>query len=409
MPKRARGLNAKSIETLPPGMIADGNGLYLQVTDKGARSWIFRFQRAGKRHDMGLGPTYLVGLAEARRRTLEMRRALLEGIDPLARKRSNALQAAVEQAKNITFREAADEYFKAHRDGWRSAHHAKRWQQSLAQHVHPTLGDLPVRAIDVGIVMRVLQPIWKTMPESASRIRGRIESVLDWTTVHGYREGDNPARWRGHLDKLLPRVAKVSRVQHHTALPYSEIGAFMAALRARNTAAARALEFLILTAARPGEAVGARWSEINVAERLWIVPADRMKAHREHRVPLSDAAMAVIEQMAAIRDGDFVFPGRSAGTAVSHTALSDQLPVLGFAVTAHGFRSTFRDWAAERTNFPNEVCEMALAHAVADRVEAAYRRGDLFQKRRQIMDAWARFCAAAAPTAGVVPLHAAAR
>jgi integrase len=276
----------------------------------------------------------------------------------------------------------------------------------LRDFVYPALGNLPVRAIDVALVMRVLQPLWTKMPESASRIRGRIESILDWAAVHGYRQGDNPARWRGHLENLLPNVAKVSKAQHHAALPYKQMGEFMAALRQRDTVTARALEFAILTAARPGEAIGARWDEINISERLWIVPASRMKAGREHRVPLSDAAMVVIQNMAAIRNSGHVFPGRASGSAVSHTALSEQIPAMGYQVTAHGFRSTFRDWCAEQTNFPSEVAEMALAHAVGDKVEAAYRRGDLFEKRRQLAEAWARWCDGA-PQGVVVPLSAA--
>jgi integrase len=256
--------------------------------------------------------------------------------------------------------------------------------------------------------MKVLEPIWAKMPETASRIRGRIESILDWATVRQYRTGDNPARWRGHLDKLLPKVSRVSRVRHHAALPYTEIGTFMAELRQRNTVTARALEFAILTAARPGEALGARWSEINMAERLWTIPASRMKANREHRVPLSDAAMAIVEKMAAVRHSDFVFPSRVNGSPLSHTALAKQPPAVGYEVTPHGFRSTFRDWAAERTNFPNEVAEMALAHAVGGKVEAAYRRGDLFEKRRQLASAWARFCTSpSAAVEVVVPLRVA--
>jgi len=394
MPKRAKGLTVKSVKTLGAGYHADGDGLYLQVTGNGGRSWIFRYQRHGKRRDMGLGPAHLVGLAEARRRALEFRRCLLEGIDPLERKRARDRAAAVEAAQTITFREAAERYIAAHQASWRAKQHLARWHQTMRDFVYPILGALPVEAVDVGLVTRVLEPIWTKMPETASRIRGRIELVLDWATVRQYRTGDNPARWRGHLDKLLPKISKVSKVQHHAALPYSEIGAFMAQLRRRETVTARALEFAILTAARPSEAIRARWSEIDMSDRLWIIPAARMKANREHRVPLSDAAMAIVKDMAARRESDFVFPGRSTGRAVSHTAFSDQLDAIGYqGVTAHGFRSTFRDWAAERTNFPNEVAEMALAHSVSNKVEAAYRRGDLFEKRRQLAEAWARYCA----------------
>ena len=404
MPKRAKGLTVKAVETLGKGYHADGGGLYLQVTSKGGRSWIFRYQCGGKRRDMGLGPLYLVGLAEARRLALDCRRCLFEGIDPLERKRARARTAAVDAAKTITFKEAAEQYIAAHQASWRAQQHLARWRQTMRDFAYPVLGDLPVQAIDVALIMKVLEPIWSKMPETASRIRGRIETILDWATVRQYRAGDNPARWRGHLDKLLPKVSKVSNVQHHAALPYAEIGAFMSALRERDTITARALEFAILTASRPGEALGTRWSEINMAERLWIIPAARMKANREHRVPLSDAAMAVVEKMAAVRHSDLVFTSRVNGSPLSHTALSKQPPALGYQVTPHGFRSTFRDWCAERTNFPNEVAEMALAHAVGDKVEAAYRRGDLFEKRRQLADAWARFCDTPIPKGEVVPL-----
>ena len=264
MPKRAKGLTVKSVKTLGAGYHADGDGLYLQVTGSGGRSWIFRYQRHGKRRDMGLGPAHLVGLAEARRRALELRRCLFEGIDPLERKRARDRAAAVEAAQTITFREAAERYIVAHQASWRAKQHLARWHQTMRDFVYPILGALPVEAVDVGLVTRVLEPIWTKMPETASRIRGRIELVLDWATVRQYRTGDNPARWRGHLDKLLPKVSRVSKVQHHAALPYSEIGAFMTQLRRRETVTARALEFAILTAARPSEAIGARWSEIDV-------------------------------------------------------------------------------------------------------------------------------------------------
>ncbi len=267
-------------------------------------------------------------------------------------------------------------------------------------------GDLPVAAVDTALVTKAIEPVWTLKPETASRVRGRIESVLDWAKARGYRAGDNPARWRGHLDNLLPARSKVRRVEHHAALPYGEAAAFMAELRRQEGMAARALEFAILTAARTSEVLGARWGEINIAERLWTVPGERMKAGREHRVPLSDAAMAIIEAMAERRQGEFVFAGARGGT-LSNMAMLMLLRRMGRGdLTAHGFRSTFRDWAAERTNFPADVAEMALAHTVADKVEAAYRRGDLFAKRRQLAEAWARFCDAPAAAGQVVPLRA---
>jgi integrase len=259
--------------------------------------------------------------------------------------------------------------------------------------------------VDVGLVMKAIEPIWTVKPETAGRVRGRIESILDWATTRGYRTGENPARWRGHLENLLPARSKVRRVEHYAALPYAAIGAFMAQLRQSDGPSARALAFLILTAARTGEVIGARWDEINVAERIWIVSADRMKAGREHRVPLSNAALAIVEKMAAIRAGEYVFPGGKAGRPMSNMALLMLLRRMGRGdLTAHGFRSTFRDWAAERANFPAEVAEMALAHTVSDKVEAAYRRGDLFEKRREIMAAWANFIDREKPVV-VVPMR----
>jgi integrase len=262
-----------------------------------------------------------------------------------------------------------------------------------------------VQAIDVALVMKVLEPIWKTKPETASRLRGRIEAVLDWATVRGYRKGENPARWRGHLDKLLPARSKVQKVEHHPALPYDEIADFGAVLRGQDGIGARALEFLILTAARTGEIIGGRWDEVDFEDKIWVVPAARMKAGREHRVPLSGAALAILKQMREIRESDAVFPGGKKGKPLSNMAMLAVLKRMGRNdLTAHGFRSTFRDWAAERTNFPREVVEMALAHTIDNKVEAAYRRGDLFQKRRQLMEAWARFCCTTRSHGEVVPI-----
>jgi integrase len=274
----------------------------------------------------------------------------------------------------------------------------------MRDHVNPIIGPLPVADIDTGLVVKVLQPIWTDKPATATRVRGAIESILDLARTAGYREGENPARWRGHLENLLPKPSKVRRAEHHAALPYSEIGAFMVELRERDTVGAAALEFVILTAARTGEALGATWDEINVAERLWIIPAERMKAHKEHRVPLSDAAMAIVERMAAVRTSDYIFPGQRGGQPLSASgALLAVLERMGWAdLTTHGFRSTFRDWCAERTAYPAEVAEMALAHSVGSAVEQAYRRSDLFDRRRRLMDDWARYCSATVPTTGEV-------
>ena len=354
--------------------------------------WLYRFQMHGRRRDMGLGPTDLYSLAEARQKALEARKLVAEGVDPIEARQAKRSAAAVDAAKGMTFRACAEAYINAHRSGWRNPKHAAQWPATLDAYAYPHFGSLPVQAVDVGLVLKAVEPIWTEKPETASRVRGRIESVLDWATARGYRQGENPARWRGHLENLLPPRSKVRRVEHHAALPYAEIAAFVADLRQQEGVGARALEFAILTAARTGEVIGARWGEINIAERLWTVPADRMKAGKEHRAPLSDAAMAIVEKMDAIRQGDHLFPGGKAERPISNMAMLMLLRRMGRDdLTAHGFRSTFRDWAAECTNFPAEVAEMALAHTVGDKLEAAYRRGDLFQKRREIMAAWANF------------------
>ena len=388
------------------GYYGDGGGLFLQVSAGGAKSWVFRFKEAGRLREMGLGATHTIGLADARQRAQECRKARLDGRDPIAERKASRLAARLDEAKAITFKACAERYIAAHRAGWRNAKHAAQWAATLDTYVYPPFGELSVQAIDVGLVLKAIEPIWATKPETASRVRGRIESILDWAAARGYREGENPARWRGHLENLLPKRSKVRRVEHHAALAYPEIAAFMAELRQQEGVAARALEFAILTAARTGEVIGARWDEINYEERLWAIPAGRMKGGREHRVPLSDAALVIVEMMAAIRSGDFVFPGGKAKRPLSNMAFLMLLRRIGRSdLTTHGFRSSFRDWAAERTTFPAEVAEMALAHAVSDKVEAAYRRGDLFQKRRQLADAWAKFSAAPALAGRVVPIR----
>jgi integrase len=385
---KLKALQVDRIKTA--GMFADGGGLYLQVTinaqdGEPAKSWIYRYMLAGKSREMGLGSLNAISLQQARLKAADCRRLRTEGIDPIDARKSTRAQDRLEAAKAITFKKAAADYIDAHRAGWRNAKHAAQWTATLTTYAEPVIGNLAVQVIDTGLVLKVLEPIWTTKPETASRLRGRIELVLDWAKVRGYRTGENPARWRGHLDKLLPARGKVRRVEHHAALPYGELPDFMALLRAQEGTAARALEFAILTAARTGEVIGAKWNEINLAERLWTIPPERMKAHKEHRVPLCDAAMAIVGEMGAIRSGDHVFPGGKAGRPLSNMAFLMLLRRMARGdLTGHGFRSTFRDWAAERTGFPAEVAEMALAHAVGDKVEAAYRRGDLFQKRRQL-------------------------
>jgi integrase len=397
-------------QTKRRGYYGDGGGLFLQVSATGAKSWVFRFKEAGKLREMGLGATHTIGLAEARERATGCRRLRLDGVDPIELRRTKRLQAKLDDAKALTFRQCAEAYIKAHKASWRNPKHAAQWPSTLSAYVYPIFGALPVQAVDVSLVMKVLEQevrggldeepacLWTTRPETAGRVRGRIESVLDWATSRNYRQGENPARWRGHLENLLPKKSKVRRVEHHAALPYAEIGAFMAELRQQEGVAALALEFAILTAARTGEVIGAKWNEIDFAERLWTIPDERMKAGREHRVPLSDTALTNLEDLRKVRQADFVFPGGKAGRPISNMAMLMLLRRMGRGnLTVHGFRSSFRDWAAERTGFAAEVAEMALAHAVSDKVEAAYRRGDLFRKRRQLMDAWAQFCAAPTP------------
>jgi integrase len=302
----------------------------------------------------------------------------------------------------MTFDECRDAYIAAHKAGWRNAKHRSQWVNTLDTYVSTAFGKLAVQAIDVTLVTQVLEPIWSTKPETASRLRGRIERVLDWAKARGFRAGENPARWRGHLDQLLPARSKVHNVRHHAALPFSELPPFMTALRERAAVAARALEFAILTAARTGEVIGVTWDEIDLGSRTWIVPANRMKGHREHRVPLSDRAVALLEEMQGTRSDKFVF-SRHGGKPLSNMALLMMLRRMGRSdVTAHGFRSSFRTWAAERTGFPREVVEAALAHVIGNKVEAAYQRGDMLDKRRELMAEWGEYCANPASTTGSV-------
>jgi integrase len=382
------------------GYYSDGGGLYLQVGPTGGKSWVYRYRQAGRLRELGLGPAHTVSLALARRRSQECRLARLEGRDLIGERRAARVASESGAAKTLAFREAAESYIASHRAGWRNRTSEHQWRQSLTDYAFPVFGALPVSAIDTTLVTRVLEPIWTSKPETASRLRGRMEAVLDWAATRGYREGPNPARWRGHLQNLLPRPSRVRAVVHHPALPYSEIPEFMAGLRAQETTAARALEFLVLTAARVGEVLGARWSEFDLKQRVWTIPPARMKSGREHRAPLSDRALEIIEGMAGNRQSEFVFA--ASGGPLNRLALRS----VGRAdATTHGFRSSFRDWAAERTNFPSQVAEMALAHAVSDKVEAAYRRGDLFQKRCRLAEAWAKFCNAPGTPRPVVPMR----
>jgi integrase len=378
-------------------LLADGGNLYLQCT-LGAdgsirRSWLFRYQFDFQRHEMGLGPLHTIGLAEARDRARELRQQVKIGIDPLDARREakrERLAKKAEQAKVITFRQCAEMYLAAHSESWKNPKHRAQWKSTLEAYAYPVIGALAVSDIDTAHVVKAIEPIWKKIPETASRLRARIESVLGYATVREFRSGDNPARWRGHLAELLPAKGKVRKVKHHAALPYSEVPVFMVELRGRKSVSAAALEFTVLTATRTNEVIGARWDEIDSKEKTWVVSGARMKAGKEHRVPLSDRAVAILKALP--RHGTHVFASAD-GEPLSNMAMLELLRGMRPATTVHGFRSSFRDWAAERTNYPNHVVEMALAHAVGDKVEKAYRRGDLLAKRHRLMVDWAKYCA----------------
>lgn len=385
---------AKVAKTSKPGHYGDGGGLWLQVSASGTKSWVFRFTRAGKAREMGLGALHTITLSEARERAGGCRKLLVDGIDPIERRNAGKQTAAAEAARALTFDQCAEQYIEAHRAGWRNDKHAAQWTATLATYASPIFGKLPVAAVDTALVMKVLSPIWTEKTETAKRVRGRIESVLAWATVQGLRHGDNPARWRNHLDKLLAAPEKVAAVQHHAALPYSRMGEFMALLRAHPGTSARAVELVILTAARTCEVFNATRSEFDLDRAVWTVPKERMKAGREHRVPLSDAALALLRAATPEEGADYIFPGGKEGRPLSNMAGLQLLKRMGFGdYTVHGFRSTFRDWAREQTNFPREVAEAALAHVVKDKTEAAYARGDLLEKRALLMQAWADYCA----------------
>jgi integrase len=381
-------LTARGIATATKkGRYGDGGGLFLQVSKWGTKSWLFRYERNGRERQMGLGPLHTVSLATAREMAREARLVVLRGKDPIAEKNA---QAATARAAQATFRDCAEQYLNAHSAGW-TPRTLEHWRTTFEMYAHPAIGDMTVAAVDTVAVVKILEPIWRTKSETAKKLRARIAAVLDNAKVLELRNGDNPARWRGHLDKLLPKPSKVRTVKHHAALPYSEMHAFLAELRLRDGLGAVALQFTILTAVRTSEALGARWDEIDLANATWTVPSRRMKSKREHRVPLSPQ---VIEILTALpREGEWVFPGIKAGRPLSPIAMMTAVRRMGRPdLTVHGFRSTFRDWAAETTAYPNHVVEMALAHAIGDAVEAAYRRGDLFEKRRRLMDDWARHC-----------------
>lgn len=384
--------------TTRTGRHADGGGLYLQVTQHPVlgnfrKSWLVRYRaHSGKIREIGIGSLENVSRAEARETAFRVRLQARQGTDLIEERNRARKEAALRKAREMTFEQCAEAYVKAHQASWRNEKHKAQWTSTLRTYAYPVFGSLPVADITVGLVMKVLDPIWSTKTETASRLRGRIENILDWATVREYRSGENPARWRGYLEKALPAARnKARQIRHHAALPIDDVPAFMADLSAQPGISALAFRFTILTATRTGETIGARWEEIDLAERSWLVPAERMKAGRPHRVPLSDAALSILQTVKGL-DPELVFPGQRKGKTMSNMAFLMTLRRMKREnITAHGFRSTFRDWAAERTEFQGEVAEAALAHVVGNKVEAAYRRGDLFEKRRRLMDAWADF------------------
>lgn len=412
MPKKAKELSALAVSKLKTeGRYAVGgaDGLHLRIAGA-SRAWVLRLAVGTRnnakgntvvhRRDIGLGSYPEVSLAEAREKARELRKQVRDGIDPIEERKVTKVRAALEAAKSKTFEECANAYIEANRAGWKNEKHVQQWQNTLATYAFPKIGQLPVAAIDTGLVLSVLQQetgegkaqLWHAKTETASRLRGRLESILDWAAFRGYREGENPARWKGHLEHELPARSKVQKIEHHAALPYAELGAFMVELRKREGLSARALEFAILCASRSGEVRGATWAEIDLPGRIWTVPAERMKAGKEHRVPLSDEAVKLLEALPRIVGNDYVFPAPRGGqlSGMALTAVLRRMERGG--LTQHGFRSTFRDWAGETTAYPREVCEHALAHKLADGVEAAYQRGDLLAKRARLMADWARYC-----------------
>jgi integrase len=413
--RRIHRLSASAVKRSKPGLHPDGGGLYLQVTEAKSggllnRSWLFRY-KVGKNRDrwMGGGSVHTITLVMAREWARQARVQRCEGIDPIEQRKATRAAKAQADAKAITFAQAVHGYEKAHAPGWRNAKHARDWSASLRKYVLPMLGSVPVSSIDTALILKCLGPLWERIPETAMRILNRVRKILDWATAGGYRTGENPARWVGHLDQLLLAPGKAKLSKHLAAMEIPDVPEFMGRLRDEAGTAARALEFGIINAARTGEVFGARWDEIE--GDVWIIPGSRMKSGREHKVPLSRRALEILEQMAAQRTCDLVFPGRDGSSPLGQTALRQVMKRLGRSdVAVHGFRSTFRDWCGDHTNFPREVAEAALAHVIGDRVEAAYRRGSALEKRRELMQAWSRYCAAApAPAAKgkVVPIGSA--
>jgi integrase len=403
--KRLKDLQIRRLSQ--PGSYPDGEGLYLQVRTSGAKDWFYRYEVDGKGRKRGLGPYPTISLEQARDDALECRQLRQQGIDPVDHAKAQRQKEALDDAKSFTFKECALAYINSHQRGWKNRKHESQWRNTLETYAYPTIGDISVQDIDIGLVMDVLEPIWYEKTETASRVRQRIENILDWATVKQYRSGDNPALWRGRLDKLLPKRVKVQKPVHFPAMDYRELPEYFRALRKRDSVATRALAFTLLTAARNGEARAVTHDELDIKGKVWIIPDRRMKAGREHRVPLSAEALKIIKEMEPFKrhTDNFIFPGQAQAKPISEASLLKVVKQQDKTLTVHGFRSTFRDWCAEQTSFPREVAEAALAHSVRDKTEAAYQRGDLFEKRRKLMDQWAQYCLEEKGKAKVVPIR----
>ena len=396
-------LTPRKVATAGPGTHEDGAGLRLAVSAAGARKWVLRYTFNGRRREMGLGSFPVVGLADARDKAADARKQVASGADPIEARR-------FESVATPTFTSCAAQYIRAHRRGWRNAKHARQWVRTLKAYARPVIGTKPVDVIGTDDVLQILSEIWTTKNETAKRVQGRIESILNFAAARKWRDPENPARWRGHLDKLLPKPSRVKKVSHHPAMPYTDVPAFVAELKANSSVSALALRLLILTATRTSEVLQARWSEIDIESRIWVIPAIRMKTQREHRVPLAEEAVAILTVVPQVAGNPYVFPGARHGRPLSNMALLQLMRGMGYGVNGergdyvpHGFRSSFRDWSGEVSSYPRDVAEMALAHVIQNKVEAAYRRGDLFAKRAKMMQEWAQFCMQET-TEKVVPL-----
>ena len=411
MPKKIPELSALEVRrkvTRGLHFVGGVPGLALQVLPTGGRTWILRVVIAGRRRDMGLGGFPEVGLAQARAKAAELRDQIRSGRNPLAEVQAARSALRSQALSAMTFRQASEKYIETHRSSWSNPKHAAQWENTLIQYAFATIGELDVNHINVAHILKILEQqindegkLWEVRTETASRLRGRMEKVLDWAKGRGMRSGDNPAAWRGNLEAMLPKAKKLQKIEHHPAVSLDQLGSFMVELRKRDGIAPRALEFAILTAARSGEVRGMAWSEVDESNSTWIIPAERMKARKEHRIPLPTAARDLLENLPRIEGSDFVFSAPRGGK-LSDMALTAVMRRMSRTEVPHGFRSTFRDWAAERTNYPRDLAEMALAHAIGNAVEAAYRRGDMLQKRREMMESWAQFAGRVMPLDGAV-------